>query len=254
MVGLACPPGVAPVHVIAHGDRGTLVSVHSPGHLLSALRAVIRDEVELVTLFKNVASGSLPGGDVWNFVIYTDGTGNISAANTAWVNALTLWFNDDTPAGSAFKTFCPNTATLDTGATAQIDPLTGKQLQRITTSIALTGATSFTPMPRNTCPVVMLFSGEGTRATRGWIHLPPVDAGTIAAGRISSIAQNDFATGAQKMLNSLASAGFIGSLYGRKSTTITHIFRISVSDIYGHQQSRISSLVPVRVVKAITLP
>lgn len=208
----------------------------------------------MAILYKNVAQGSLPGGDIWNFVVHTDGVGNISAASAAWVAAITLWFNDDTPAGSAFKTFCPNTQTLDSGLTAQLDPGTGKQLQRITTPIGLVGATSFTPMPRNTCPVAMLFSGEGTRRTRGWIHLPPVDAGTIAAGRIAPVAQTDFAVGVQKMLNSLASAGFIGSLYGRATGIVSHIIRISVSDVYGHQQSRINRLVPVRVVKPITLP
>jgi len=200
-----------------------------------------------MTVYANVLNGVIPG-ETWSFTLHTSNVGGtIAAANAAWVTACTLlWDGAAPPADSIGQMLDVATHTTEAD-TASLDPGTGKQVNRVSTPLVLAGSAATNQLPPQISVGVSLRTALATRAGRGRFYLPVMTVTQVLTGKLVAADQTKIATAAQKMLQSLATAGYVPIIYHRATRTFDPVVSVDVGDVFDTQRRRRDKLVETRV-------
>jgi hypothetical protein len=198
-----------------------------------------------MTLFRHVASGTYPGGEVWSFTLHTQGAPTATVAEAAFVTATAaLWTGklDGVISTQISMTGC---------STASIDPLTGKQITRLADVVARPGVAVGEPLPAQVALVISMRSDLATRAGRGRFYLPPLDVSSTASGKVAAGKLTTVVTAVKAMLDSLIGAGLQPVLYGKTTHLSTTVTKFDVGNVWDTQRRRRDKLVEVRTQSAL---
>lgn len=200
-----------------------------------------------MTIYRHVMGGATPG-ERWECTFHTQSTLTPAASQTAWLAAVsTFWNGLDAPLDN-FDQLAPTDVTLDTVSTSQLDPVTFRQVAKLAGNpdFAGTGTTQMLP-PQCSAGVTWLTASD-TKSGRGRNYLPPMDAATLAAGRISGAAVTILSAAVTGMMHSLTFADSTPIVFSTKSHTVTPITGIRVGDVFDTQRRRRDKLVPAYTI------
>lgn len=203
-----------------------------------------------MTDYINVARGATTG-EIWSMTLHTQKAGgNLAAAQAAWAAALAvLW--DGTGGTDSIGQYCSTGTTLTVASTAELDALTGKQLGRVESALALTGTSVGEGVPPQLSVVCSLRTALATRAGRGRFYLPPFTTTEVTAARLDGAIQAIVATACQKFLQSLNTATYVPCVYHRTTRTHDNITTIDVGNVFDTQRRRRNKLIETRVSHAL---
>lgn len=184
-------------------------------------------------------------GEEWSFGVYTEGSGSLAAAQTAWANGVT-----DFASVAYLGNLAADVAFIEI-TTVEINPSTGKQLTGVSDPRSEVGTASGSSCPYQCSPVVSFRTATLSRAGRGRIYAPSPAVAALTAARLSSTAAGNLADSAQAMLQALDTAGFTPVIYHRSTGTTTNITTIDVGDVIDTQRRRRNQLTEVRTSRTI---
>ena len=197
--------------------------------------------------YRCTAIGTLPG-EQFNFGMHISGTaGDVAGAITAWTNALTAMWTDGT---DGIQGLFSASTEIVAGHVAELDPLTGKQIDAAQATLALVGTNANQTLPNEVACVVTLRGAKPTRKERGRFFLPPLAVNQLLAGRFTAAAAARVADGAALAITGLQGAGFPPEIY-HPDHTGTAIVEVDVGDVPDAQRRRRDKLVEVRVVVGV---
>lgn len=198
-----------------------------------------------MALFRHVASGTYPGGEVWSFTLHTQGSATIAAAEAAWLAATAaLW--------TGHLDGVISTQVSMTGlTTASIDPTTGKQITRMADVVTRPGVAAGEPLPAQVSLAISTRTALATRAGRGRFYLPPFDVSSTAGGKVAAGKITATVTAVKAMMDSLLGAGLQPVLYGRVTKASTVVTTFDVGNVWDTQRRRRDKLVEVRTSSAL---
>jgi hypothetical protein len=198
-----------------------------------------------MTDYINVAKGAT-SGEQWSMTVHTEKAGGtLAAAQAAWAAALAVLWNG-TGGTDSIGQFCKSTTTLTTASTAELDALTGKQLGRVESALALAGTSAGETLPPQLSVVCSLRTALATRAGRGRFYLPPFTTSVVTAGLVTAASQAIVSLACQKFLQSLNTATYIVCVYHRSSKTHDIVTTIDVGNVYDTQRRRRDKLIETR--------
>lgn len=200
-----------------------------------------------MALYRLTASGSLPG-EQFNWGLHVEGSGGDAAgAATAWQSALTAFWTDATDGAEAV--FSTDVEILVAHA-AELDPLTGKQIDAAEEALALTGTDAGDMLPHEVALAVTTLGASTNRKDRGRFYLPPPSVAQITNGRIGNTPKTRVANAAAILINSLQGAGFT-PVIKHPDMTSTAIVNVKVGDVPDVQRRRRNKLVESYVVVGV---
>jgi len=197
-----------------------------------------------VALYRHRLMGTLTGEE-WSFGVYTNSSGSLAAAQTAWANGVT-----DFASVAYLGDLAPEVAFTEI-STVEINPSTGKQLTGVTDPRSEVGTSAATSCPYQCSPVVSFRTATLSRAGRGRIYAAPPAVAVITDGRLTSTAAGNLADSAQAMLQALDTGGCTPVIYHRAAGTTTNITTIDVGDVVDTQRRRRNKLIEVRTSRTI---
>lgn len=197
-----------------------------------------------MALYRHVLNGTFPG-EVWSFGLHTNGAPSLSAAQTAWVDAVTAFWS------TAFAGIVAADVAAVQATTAELDQATGKQISKVENGVTLVGASTAEPLPFQCAPVVSFRTNLATRAGRGRIYAPSLAVDQVAGGRLNATAQGVLADSAAAMLTTLSGAALSPVLYSRTTKGIQAIVRLDVGDVIDTQRRRRNKLIEARVSRNV---
>ena len=205
-----------------------------------------------MTVFRNVARGSLIDGEQFTFSVHTEQAGgDITSAASAWADAIALLWDGAAPPADSITQLYPAGTTVDELVTTQLSPTTGKNVLQAVSSPALAGTGSGAALPPQTAICVSLRTALPTRAGRGRFFLPAPIVTVSSAGRIGSTARGQVLAAAEGMLNSLQSNLFPAVVYHREDFTTDIVTGVKVGDVFDTIRRRRDKLVEAYVSAAL---
>lgn len=203
-----------------------------------------------MTDYINVFRGAT-AGEEWSLTLHTEKAGGtLAAAQAAWAaSAAVLW--NGTGATDSIGQYCKSSTTLTVASTAELDPLTGKQLGRVESALALAGSAAGETLPPQLTIVCSMRTALATRAGRGRAYLPPFATGSVTAGLFTAANLAVVATACQKWLQSLVTATYAPCVYHRASKTHDLIVTIDVGNVFDTQRRRRNKLIEARTTKTL---
>lgn len=193
-----------------------------------------------MALFRHVAKGSFPG-ETWTFTLHTTSAGDLTAAQTGWEAAVdALW------TGNLDTLVCADVALTEV-STASLDETTGRQISRVATPQTQAGVAVGACLPFQCAPAVSLRTDLATRSGRGRFYLPALAEGNLAAGRLTTTAQNAIVTAVSAFFAQLGTAGLQAVLLNRTTFAQTVVTRFDVGDVIDTQRRRRNQMVEARV-------
>lgn len=200
-----------------------------------------------MSFYRLTASGTLPG-ETFAFGLHAEGGGGDSTgAQTAWAAALTTFWTDGTDGAETL--FSTDVEILAAHA-AELDALTGKQIDAAEGVLALVGTNVNDMLPHEVACAITLRGAAPTRKQRGRFYLPPLANSTTVNGRYSNATITRLADAAKLLLDSLAGAGFVPVIYHPDHTGTT-IVTVGCGDVPDSQRRRRNKLVETRVEVAV---
>jgi hypothetical protein len=197
-----------------------------------------------MALYRHLASGTTPG-EMWTFSLFTNGTLSLTAAHSAWQLAVeTLWVG-------GIDAQIANEVVLTGFSTAEIDPTTGRQSQRVDTGVNYPGASTGEMLPFQCATAVSLRTTFATRSGRGRFFLPPLAVTAVAGGRLATAAQTLILGQAVDMMSTLSTTGAAPVVYSRVQHIIQAVVSIDVGDVIDTQRRRRNKLVEERLSSPI---
>ena len=198
-----------------------------------------------MTTFLIRYSGALPSGERWSTGVHVSGSAALSDVVTDAVTAATaLWLD--------LVTHYTAATTLDTATVYELDPGTGKSVSRDEASMSHAGTASGSPLPQEVAVVASLRTATTGPAGRGRLYLPPpAVSDTTAAGRLSTTARDDLASGVASALSSLLGNALTPVLYSTGNTD-RPIHLVDVGDVFDAQRRRRDKLVESRQVEPVS--
>lgn len=198
-----------------------------------------------MTVFTNVLSGTWPG-EAWSMTVHTEKVGgNLTAAHTAWTTALGVLWTTGGAAGLA--PYVPSTAATVEGSTAELSPITGKQLGRKISAFAHPGTSVSAALPPQCAVVCSMRTDLATRAGRGRFYMPAFAANALDAGLLDATVQAEVATVVKEFLQSLVGSGYLPVIYHRTSRLTDDVLSCDVGNVFDTQRRRRSKLIETRV-------
>jgi len=198
-----------------------------------------------MALFRHVASGTYPGGEVWSFTLHTQGSPTIAAAEAAWLAAVTAGWTGhwDGQVSTAVSWTGTTTASLDT--------VTLKQITRMADVVAKPGLNVAETLPAQCTSAVSTLSALATRSGRGRFYLPALAISTMATGKLSSTNVTTMVAGAKAMFDSLLGAGLQPVLVNTKTKVVTTVTSFKVGNVVDTQRRRRNKLVETYTQSAL---
>lgn len=198
-----------------------------------------------MTVYVNVFRGATTG-EQWSMTLHTQKAGgNLAAAQAAWAAAAAVLWNG-TGATDSIGQYCKDTTTVTTASTAELDPLTAKQLGRVESALTLAGSSAGETLPPQLSIVCSCRTALATRAGRGRMYLPPFTTSVVTAGRLTGAAQTAIKLACQKMLQSLVTATYVPTVWHRAHVSFDNIVSIDIGDVYDTQRRRRNKLIETR--------
>ncbi len=200
-----------------------------------------------MTFYRLTARGHTVSGETFNFTLHCENlSGTTSGAAAAWHTALGLLWNGVASPADSIKQLISTDVGIDASLATAIDALTGKNDDQVLTSESLVGTNVGDPLPPQNAVVVSLRTAKATRAGRGRFYLPPFAESEVVNGLLTSTAQGQVSTAAQKMVQSLNGAGYIVQVFHRATITADDVVSVDVSDVVGTQRRRRNKIVGTR--------
>jgi len=182
--------------------------------------------------FRHRVTGPNPGGDVWVSTMHSSSSNTLAAVHTAWTTFINNFFS------TTYNALMPNEQSATGTVTDQLDPVTGKNVSQVSSTITQVGTgTGGTASPRNAL-VVQLLTTLPTRAGRGRMFLPSPDVshydanGKFDASMVSTIS-SAFAAGLTTF-----KATSQPVVYHRDTKTGTNLSGIKIGVVVGSQRRR----------------
>lgn len=200
-----------------------------------------------MTVYANVARGTFPG-ESWSFTLHTENAaGSLATALSTWHDAVSLMF-DGSPSGTnALKTLIATDVSVTEVSTASLDPVTGKQVSRVSSALVWAGTNVGASLPPQCAVGGSLRTAKATRAGRGRFYLPPFSVDTVAFGRLDGTDQALVLAAIGHMLSHLQGAGYLPVIYHRSTKLTDDITTYDVGDVYDTQRRRRDKLIETRV-------
>ena len=202
-------------------------------------------------VFRHRATGRFGDGEQWTFGIYSEGSGSVDAAATAWDNAVSAFFSTELAARIS------DTVTTLSTSTASIDETTGRQITRRELTNTSGGTSTSPSLPYQVTPVVSLRTALATRAGRGRFYVPSLAVDQVADGRMLPDAQSDLADSAVAMMDALGTGGLVPVIFHRTGSpgvpqfSTTQVIMIDVGDVLDTQRRRRNKLVESRETRVL---
>jgi len=205
-----------------------------------------------MTVYRNVAKGSLIDGEQWTFSVHTEKAAGVTDdAATAWGTAIGLLWNGVATPADSIKQLYPAGTTVDELETTELSALTGKNVSQATSSPALAGTGSGAALPPQVAVCVSLRTALPTRAGRGRFFLPAPIVTVSSAGRIGSTPRGQILAAAEGMLQSLSDSGYPAVVYHRNDLTTTSVTTVKVGDVFDTIRRRRDKLIESYVSAAV---
>lgn len=196
-----------------------------------------------MAIYRITYTGTLPG-ESFAFGVHVDGSGGDSTgAQAAAAVAMGDFWNDGT---DGIKGLFSTDIEIVGCHAAELDGLTGKQIDAAEGTLALTGTSVADMLPHEVAVAVTLRGAAPVRKNRGRFYLPPPAVSTITNGRLSSATYTLIANGAALFVNTLQGAGFTPVVYHADKTG-TPVVLVGCGDVPDSQRRRRNKLIEVRV-------
>lgn len=193
-------------------------------------------------VYQHRFSGVLAGGDRWMFTWWaTSGSsiGTIHAAGVDWANS---WWTT-----GGYGTHVAPAVTLESVTTVNVDQATGKQSQRMDSSLSLVGSNASGSLPADVSIVCSLRTALANRSGRGRFYLPQpaVDQLDETDGRIAAAAVSG-------ILNSISTAftAYVPTgtpvIYSRTLRATNPVTSFDIGNLFDTQRRRESSMLESR--------
>jgi hypothetical protein len=198
-----------------------------------------------MALFRHVASGTYPGGEVWSFTLHTQGAPTNAVAEAAWLSAMTAFWVGKQDALTA-------TTVAWTGTkTAQLDTATLKQITASADVVSHLGVGVTETMPAQVSLAVSTLSNLATRSGRGRFYLPPMTVATTVSGKVLAASVTAVGVNAKAMMDTLVAAGLQPVLVNSKTKVVTTITGMKIGNVWDTQRRRRDKLVEVYTAVAL---
>jgi len=202
-----------------------------------------------MTVYNNVLSGTWPG-ETWSMTVHTEKVGgSLAAAATAFATAAGVLWTTGGAAGLA--PYIGTTVSAVEVSTAELSPVTGKQLGRTIAAFVHAGTSVSALLPPQCAVVGSMRTALATRAGRGRFYMPPMASNVLAAGLIDGTVQTELATVIKEFLQSLATSTYPAVIYHRASRLTDAVISCDVGNVFDTQRRRRSKLVETRVSNAL---
>jgi hypothetical protein len=194
-----------------------------------------------MALYRLTATGSLPG-EQFNFGVHVDGgAGDAAGAAAAWSTALTAGWQDIT---DGMEVVFSTDVVILVAHAAELDPLTGHQVDAASATVSLPGTDSADMLPHECALVVSTHAASERRQNQGRMYLPPPSVAQITDGRLEATPRARVAAAAAIIMNSLQGAAFT-PVIKHPDMTSDAITQIKVGDVIDAQRRRRNRLVEV---------
>lgn len=182
--------------------------------------------------FRHRVTGPNPGGDVWVSTMHSNSANTLASVHTAWTTFINNFFS------TTYNALMPNEQSATGTVTDQLDPVTGRNVAQVSSTITQVGTgTGGTPSPRN-CLVVQLLTTLPTRSGRGRMFLPSPDVSHYTAN-------GQFDSAMVSTVSSAFAAGLTTFkatsqpvVFHRDTKTGTNLSGIKIGVIVGTQRRR----------------
>lgn len=193
--------------------------------------------------YRLTAEGTLPG-ETFNFGLHVEGSAGAAAdAAAAWAAALGGAWSDATDGLGVHYT---SDVTIVVAHAAELDPLTGRQIDAAEVATDLPGTEATRPMlPHEVAVAITTRGAAANRKDRGRFYLPPPSCVTVVAGLLDTTVRGHFANAAAILLNSLQGAAFTPVILHPDLTT-TAIVDVECGNVFDAQRRRRNKLIEVR--------
>lgn len=196
-----------------------------------------------MSIYRITYSGTLPG-ETFAHTLHVDGAGGDSTgAEAAAAIAMGDWWNDAT---DGLKSHYTSQVAYVAVHAAELDPLTGKQIDAAEGVLALTGTAAGEMLPHEVAVAVTIRGAAPVRRNRGRFYLPPLAVSELLNGRILTATVAHIMNGAAILINTLQGAGFTPVVYHHNDHTGTPVTIVGVGDVPDSQRRRRNKLVEVR--------
>lgn len=197
-----------------------------------------------MALYRHQLLGTYPG-EIWTFGLHTEGSISLAAAQSAWASAITAF------ASAAYLgDLCSDVAFTEI-TTAELDPVTGGQLQKASDPRSEVGTSAAACLPFQVSPVVSLRTAQANRGGRGRFYAPSPAVDTQAGGRMTTASQTNLADSAAAMMSALTGAALTPVLLNRTSMATTPLTSLDVGDVLDTQRRRRNKLIEARTSRVI---
>lgn len=196
-----------------------------------------------MSIYRLTFSGTLPG-ETFAHTIHVDGAGGDSTgAEAAAAIAMGDFWNDGTDGIKGFFTAQVNYVAVHA---AELDALTGKQIDAAEGVLALAGTNAGQMLPHEVAVAVTIRGAAPVRRNRGRFFLPPPAVDQLLDGRLLAATVTRMMNGAALFINTLQGAGFTPVVYHTNDKTGTPVTIVGVGNVPDSQRRRRNKLVEVR--------
>lgn len=193
--------------------------------------------------YRATVQGTLPG-ESFSFGMHLEGGGgDVAGAQTAWHAAIdALW----TDATDGIEGLFAAQVSIVGDHVAELDALTGKQIDAAAGTFALAGTNAGQMLPNEVAAAITFRGAAPVRKQRGRAFMPPLAVGELLNGRFTAAACGRLLDGWVLAINQLQGAGFTPEIY-HPDHTGTPIVLVDVGDVPDAQRRRRDKLIEVRV-------
>lgn len=189
-----------------------------------------------MTIFRCVAGGPGPAGDVWSASLHVDSAQTISTVMAAFNTFASTFL------GGAVKSVWPTVVSCTSLVVTQLDPITGKNVLQASMPVSIVGTDAGAALPQRAAMVIGLRTALPTRAGRGRFYLPaPSIAHLDADGLFASVPRGTIANAAAAALDTL-NATAQAVIYHRATKTSTAVNAVTVGQVLGDQRRRTNKI------------
>lgn len=198
----------------------------------------------MVTVYRHTANGVFPGEE-WTCTFHTEGSLDLTEAQTAWVAAWTAcWSGADAPTDNINQLIATDVSTTSL-VTASLDPVTFRQVARAENDVTLAGTATGASLPPQCAAGITWESDLANRHGRGRMYLPVYASSSVAAGRLATANVEITLNAAKNIFQTLNFAGASPIIFNRTTHVGTLITSVRVGDVFNTQRKRRDKLVPV---------
>lgn len=190
-----------------------------------------------MTLFRCLASGTLPSGQTWSFRMHFNSSSAVAAVEADWLAQITsFWTNGS----HGVETLFPTTTVLETTKTAQLAVVTVGAVNKlretavVSDNPALAGTSANAALPDQNVVLVSLRTAVAGREGSGRIHLPAPDETLVTTSELQSTPATRVTTACIALLTGMSGAGHtpvvVTAVLSKTGTTVGSFRNITTAE------------------------